>query len=115
MAPTVTVLEAAPRALGRAIPPEIADRIVGRHREAGVEITFDARLKSIDPGGVALGAGAYVPADLVVEAVGVVPNTDLAAEAGLTVENGVAVDAMLTTSDPAVFAAGDCAAFPYGP
>jgi 3-phenylpropionate/trans-cinnamate dioxygenase ferredoxin reductase subunit len=53
-----------------------------------------------------------LPADLVVVGIGVLPNTELAADAGLAVENGILVDACLSTSDPDVSAIGDCAAYP---
>jgi 3-phenylpropionate/trans-cinnamate dioxygenase ferredoxin reductase subunit len=109
----VTVVEAASRALGRAIPPVIAERLVARHREAAVEILFDARIKAVAGDGIALADGTQIAADMVVVAIGVAPNTRLAEAAGLAVENGIAVDATLATSDPAVFAAGDCASFPY--
>lgn len=108
----VTVVEAAPRALGRAVPPQIADRIAARHREAGVEIVFDARIESVAGGGVRLAEGREVPADVVIEAVGVTPRVDLAEAAGLAIDNGIAVDATLASADPAIFAAGDCASFP---
>jgi 3-phenylpropionate/trans-cinnamate dioxygenase ferredoxin reductase subunit len=61
---------------------------------------------------VQLADGTLVPAHLVVVGIGAVPNTDLAAAAGLPVDNGIAVDATLATADPAVFAAGDCCSFP---
>src|SRR6202012_2419751 len=57
-------------------------------------------------------AGDVIPAELVLVGIGVIPNTELAAEAGLAVENGIVVDAHLRTSDPAIFAIGDCAAYP---
>ena len=53
-----------------------------------------------------------MPADLVLVAIGVVPNTGLAAAAGLEVGNGIVVDSLLATADPAISAMGDCAAFP---
>ena len=63
--------------------------------------------------GIALADGSLVPSDLVVVGIGAVPNTELGAAAGLAVDNGLAVDATLATSDPAIFAAGDCCSFPH--
>jgi 3-phenylpropionate/trans-cinnamate dioxygenase ferredoxin reductase subunit len=60
---------------------------------------------------VALDGGITVPADFVLVGIGAVPETTLAAAAGLLIENGIVVDDRLATSDPAIFAAGDCAAF----
>jgi 3-phenylpropionate/trans-cinnamate dioxygenase ferredoxin reductase subunit len=106
----VTVLEALPRLLTRGVPAEIAAVLEARHRAEGVRFVFDARIAAITPAGVLLGDGMEIPADLVVVGVGVVPDTALAAGCGLAVDNGIAVDATLGTSDPAVFAGGDCCA-----
>ena len=115
----VTVLELAPRALARAVPAELADMLVARHVEEGVDIRFDVnveRIDTVDDGGfvVELASGPQVPADLVVAGIGAEPNVDLAAEAGLECDNGIAVDELLQTSDPDIFAAGDCCSFPHG-
>lgn len=64
--------------------------------------------------GVETSAGAVLPADLVVVGVGLIPNTDLAKDAGLRVDNGVVVDEHLRTSAPDIYAAGDVARF-YAP
>jgi 3-phenylpropionate/trans-cinnamate dioxygenase ferredoxin reductase subunit len=71
-------------------------RILGHDRVAGVETTD----------------GRRVPADLVLICIGVIPNAELAREAGLAVDNGIVVDEYLATSEPAIFAIGDCANFP---
>jgi 3-phenylpropionate/trans-cinnamate dioxygenase ferredoxin reductase component len=73
------------------------DRLEGNHRVTG------ARLKD----------GRLLPADFVIVGVGITPNTQLAAAAGLTIDNGIATDAMGRTSDPAIWSAGDCASFPH--
>jgi NADPH-dependent 2,4-dienoyl-CoA reductase/sulfur reductase-like enzyme len=67
--------------------------------------------------GVETADGRHLPADLVLICIGVIPNAELAADAGLTVDNGIVVDQFLATGDPAVFAIGDCANFPtpYAP
>lgn len=106
----VTVLEMAPRALGRAVPGPLADRIVARHAAEGVDLRTGVGIARVAAGGVTLADGAALPAALVVAAIGVVPDTRLAAGAGLSCGNGVEVDARLCTADPDIFAAGDCAA-----
>jgi 3-phenylpropionate/trans-cinnamate dioxygenase ferredoxin reductase component len=63
---------------------------------------------------VRLAGGAEIPADIVITGIGVTPDTELADAAGLACENGIAVDAFGQTSAPAIWAAGDCASFPYG-
>jgi 3-phenylpropionate/trans-cinnamate dioxygenase ferredoxin reductase subunit len=107
----VAVIEALPRLLTRGVPAEIAEALAARHIAEGVTFHFGARIAGIGATGVALSDGAVVPADLVVIGIGAVPNIELGAQAGLAVENGLAVDATLATSDPRVFAAGDCCSF----
>lgn len=109
----VTVVEMAPRALGRAVPDATADRIVARHRNAGVAFRFDAGIAGIAAGSVTLCGNETLPADLIVAAVGVIPDTALAESAGLACANGITVSATLATSDPRIFAAGDCANFDH--
>lgn len=106
----VTVVELAPRALGRAVPAELAERLVARHEAEGVRFRFGARLAAVEPAGLRLAAGELVPAELVLAAIGVEPETGLAEAAGLPCANGVLVDSALRTADPAIWAAGDCAA-----
>ena len=107
---TVTVLESGPRALGRALPAEVADVVADRHREAGVELHFGVGIGSVGADGVTLTDGTLLPSELTVCAIGVTPETALADAAGLPCANGILVDARLATTDPAIFAAGDCAA-----
>lgn len=109
----VTVLELAPRALARAVPAEIADVLVHRHLTEGVDVRFGVRTTGIerDDNGFRVRLadhGDPLTADIVIAGVGASPNVGLAAEAGLECDNGIVVDAHLRTSDPAVFAAGDC-------
>lgn len=106
----VTVLEAGPRPLGRNVPEQLATRLAARHKEAGVEILCGVRMASCTNSGVVLDEGRVFEADLVVAAIGVEPNAELAASAGLTTENGIRVDNRLMTEDPLILAAGDCAA-----
>lgn len=106
----VTVIEAGPRAMGRAVPAALAERLAAHHAAAGVVFHFGAAVAGIEDGAVVLADGRRCPADLVVAAIGVVPDTALAKAAGLAVGNGILTDARLETSVPGVFAAGDCAA-----
>ena len=109
----VTVLEAAPRLMARAVSPALSEWFLAAHLEMGTEVLLGAAVQGVEPGaGVRLTDGRLIAGDLVLAATGVRPNAELAAEAGLRVENGVVVDARLLTSDPAISALGDCAAFP---
>jgi 3-phenylpropionate/trans-cinnamate dioxygenase ferredoxin reductase subunit len=114
----VTVIEAGPRLMARALSPQMSGRFLDIHREMGSRILLDARVDSIPTGadgaatGVALAGGQIVEGDLILLATGVRPNTELAAEAGLTCDNGILVDGRLLTSDPSISALGDVAAFP---
>lgn len=112
LAAEVAVIEAMPRLLSRGVPAEVAQMLEARHRAQGVRLHFGARFAAIAAAGVELADGSLVPADLVVVGIGALPNTELAAAAGLAIDNGIAVDATLATSDPTIFAAGDCCSFP---
>ncbi|WLR91531.1 NAD(P)/FAD-dependent oxidoreductase [Shinella zoogloeoides] len=113
---TVTLVEGLPRVLSRGVPAEIAEIVAHRHAAEGVEILCGAKIASVEelPGEVrlTLEGGRVVAASLLVVGIGAVPNTELAEAAGLTVENGISVDGMLRTSDPDIFAAGDCTSYP---
>jgi len=110
---TVDVVETADLPLQRILGDRIATVFADLHREHGVTFHFGtqvARLSGDDRvRQVELADGTVLPADAVLVAVGARPNTELAERAGLTVENGVLVDAGLRTSDPHVYAAGDVA------
>jgi 3-phenylpropionate/trans-cinnamate dioxygenase ferredoxin reductase component len=110
----VTVVESAELPLSRVLGAEAAQVFADLHREHGVDFRFNASLAEIvtedgRASGVRLADGTLIPADAVLVAVGAAPNTALAQEAGLAVDNGVVVDASLRTSDPDVFAVGDVA------
>ncbi|UCF54990.1 MAG: FAD-dependent oxidoreductase [Bradyrhizobium sp.] len=112
----VDVLELAPRVMARAVTAEVSDYFQQRHREAGIRIHLGVQATSIEAEGgkvtgVSLSDGRHLPADLVVVGVGVLPNIELAAEAGLPVAAGIIVDEYLSTSDPDISAIGDCALF----
>jgi len=113
----VTVIEAASRLLGRAVPDALATRLAAAHRDAGVRILTDCALAEIgwhDRRAELRCAGdVVVEADVVVAAIGVVPRTRLAATAGLALDNGIATDAELVTSVEGIYAASDCCSFPH--
>ncbi|MDW9434549.1 ferredoxin reductase [Sinorhizobium meliloti] len=112
----VALLEGLPRVLSRGVPAEIAAFVAERHRREGVEIICGAQIAAIveasDGARLLLADGIGIEADLIVVGIGAVPNTELAEVAGLAIENGIAVDARLCTSDPDIYAAGDCCSFP---
>jgi 3-phenylpropionate/trans-cinnamate dioxygenase ferredoxin reductase component len=113
----VTVAEAAPRILGRATPESVAAVVAGWHAEAGVEIRTAKALSRISARPTGFEAefadGDGLVAELVLAGVGALPETRLAEAAGLAIDNGIAADARLKTSDSFVYAAGDCASFPH--
>ncbi|CAN7534431.1 NAD(P)/FAD-dependent oxidoreductase [Rhizobium sp. LjRoot254] len=112
----VTVVEALPRILMRGVPEVLAMRLQTRHVAEGVDIRCGTGISSIDsgPGGVVIlmADAMQIEADIVVIGIGATPNTELAAGAGLQIENGILVDEYLCTSDPDILAAGDCCNFP---
>jgi 3-phenylpropionate/trans-cinnamate dioxygenase ferredoxin reductase subunit len=112
----VTVIEALPRILSRAVPEEHAAVIAARHLAEGVELICGDGVAGIAETGsaitVTLASGRSIAADLLVIGIGAVPVTALAEAAGLKIENGIAVDEKLQTSDPDILAAGDCCSFP---
>jgi 3-phenylpropionate/trans-cinnamate dioxygenase ferredoxin reductase subunit len=112
----VDVLELAPRVMARAVTAEISEFFQTRHAAAGIRIHLGVQATSIESDGarvtgVSLSDGRHIPADLVVVGVGVLPNVELAAEAGLSVAAGIVVNEHLLTSDPDISAIGDCALF----
>lgn len=111
----VTVLEAAPRLLGRVLAPLLSDWYAALHRGHGVQVLLDVRIEAIETEAgeavaVRLADGTRIPCGLVVLGVGVSANDQLAAAAGLDCERGIVVDACGRTSDPCIVAAGDCTA-----
>lgn len=114
---SVDVLELGTRPMARAVST-ITSRVFDQaHASWGVRIHYGHSLAAIEGvdghvTGVQLANGEVLAADLVVYGIGVLPNAELASEAGLAVHNGIAVDAQLLTSDPAVSAIGDVVSFP---
>lgn len=109
----VTVVEAAPQLMARAIPPDIATHMQRRHAAAGVDIRTGTMVEAADATSITLANGEQMHFDAVIAGVGAVPNVELAANAGLKVDNGIVVDAAFRTSVDAIFAAGDCCNFPW--
>ncbi len=105
----VTVLEPQPSALHDQLGPELGAVFVSLHQAHGVEFRFGERAVEFRPGMIITSGGAEIPADILVVGIGAAPNDDLAARAGLDVDNGVLTDEALRTSDPNIFAAGDVA------
>ncbi len=116
----VTVLEAAPRVMSRVVSKAMSEHFQALHADLGVNVRLDSPAAGIigrdgRAAAVRLTDGEEVAGDLVVVAVGVVPNVELAEAARLECANGIVVDAELRTSDPDIFAIGDCVSFmPYG-
>ncbi len=112
----VVVLEAADRLMGRALPEEIGNVFSELHRQNGVDIRLNLGIERIEGAGkvetVVAASGETIEADGVVVGVGIVPDTALASEAGLDVDNGIVVDEYCRTSDPAIYAAGDVTLHP---
>ena len=113
----VTLVEMAPRILQRVACPETSAYFRDLHGTHGVDIRegtgLDALLGEDRVTGARMSDGKEIATDLVIVGVGIAPATALAEAAGLTLDNGIATDAQGRTSDPAIWAAGDCASFPW--
>ncbi|MBB3542645.1 MULTISPECIES: FAD-dependent oxidoreductase [unclassified Rhizobium] len=112
----VTVLEGLERVLKRGVAEEVAGAICERHLLEGVDIRCGVAITAMAEEGskaiIHLADGDTISADLVLVGIGATPNTELAARAGLQIDNGIAVDEFLRSSAPDVYAAGDCCSFP---
>jgi len=113
----VTVIEVADRPMARALSPAMAAIFAREHAKSGIRLLFNAQVQRLigEAGAVVAvetAAQERIEADLVVIGIGVIPNSEVAAAAGLEVRNGIVVDAQLSTSDPNVSAVGDCALHP---
>jgi 3-phenylpropionate/trans-cinnamate dioxygenase ferredoxin reductase component len=112
----VDVLELASRVMARAVTAEVSEYFQKQHSAAGIRIHLGVQATAIEAengklSGVSLSDGRHIPADLVVVGVGVLPNVELAGEAGLPVASGIIVNEHLLTADPDISAIGDCALF----
>jgi 3-phenylpropionate/trans-cinnamate dioxygenase ferredoxin reductase subunit len=112
----VTLVEAAERILQRVAAPETSDFFRELHTNHGVDIREGVGLERLTGEGHVSGAilsdGTSLEIDFAVVGVGITPATELAEAAGLIIDNGIATNALGQTSDPAIWAAGDCASFP---
>jgi 3-phenylpropionate/trans-cinnamate dioxygenase ferredoxin reductase component len=113
----VTVVEFAHRLMSRVVPARVASVLQERHLEAGVDLRCGVTVHELEAKGgslrVLLSDGTTLTADIAVGGVGAIPNVELAGHAGLTITNGIAVNEHLQTSDPTIYAAGDCCSFPH--
>lgn len=118
MGKKVTVLEYGSRLVGRAVGEQTADFFLQAHRKRGLDIHLDARITQLLDGGngsvsgIELEDGTRVDAQIVLIGIGVIPNTELAEQMGLEVENGIVVDANALASDGTTVAVGDVANIP---
>jgi 3-phenylpropionate/trans-cinnamate dioxygenase ferredoxin reductase subunit len=113
---TVTVLEAADRLMGRVVAPEISRHFLALHRGWGSDIRLSTPVGTIvgDAGrvvAVTTRDGERIPADLAIIGIGVLPNVELAAEAGVAIDNGIGVNDFVETSVPEIVAVGDAVSF----
>jgi 3-phenylpropionate/trans-cinnamate dioxygenase ferredoxin reductase component len=115
----VTLLVSGDMPLEHALGPEVAPIFAELHRSHGVDLRYRTTAVELTGRhgavtGVTLSDGTRIDADMIIVGIGAVPRTELAAEAGLKIDNGILVDEHLHTSDPDIFAAGDIAR-PYNP
>ncbi|MDM4768916.1 NAD(P)/FAD-dependent oxidoreductase [Solimonas sp. SE-A11] len=112
----VTLLEGLERVLARVTAPQISDFFERAHREAGVDLVTGAQVAAVlgrdAVEAVQLADGRLIAADHVLVGIGLLPNVDLALQAGLEVADGIVVDECARSSDPQIVAAGDCANHP---
>ena len=112
----VTVLEMAGRVMSRVVSPEVSAFYQEQHTAHGVKLLLSTGLGSIVGDGrvtaVTTDDGRSIPADIVVIGVGIVPNSELAAAAGLDVDDGIVVDTRCRTADAHIYAVGDCTFHP---
>lgn len=108
----VTVIEMQSRLMARAVAPVISEYFLATHAAQGVEVLLNASVSAIAAEGVMLADGSTRTANLVVVGIGIVPNLELARDAGLATANGISVDSFLRTSDESIYAIGDCAEYP---
>ncbi len=117
----VTVIEMQDRLMARAVGPDVSSFFAEVHRQNGVDLRLGDGIAAIAGrngavSGVRTSSGVELACDIVLAGIGVSPRTELAEAAGLSIANGIVVDSAQRTSDPQVFALGDCASFPnpYG-
>ena len=111
----VIVLEMADRIMNRVVASNVSEYFAHEHRNQGVRIVCNSRVVRLQGNGrvesVACADGSQYAADVLIAGVGALPNSQLASDAGLNCDNGIVVDETCRTSDPAIYAAGDCTNF----
>ncbi len=112
----VTVIEMADRVMSRVVSPNVSDYYQLEHTKHGVKLLLSTGLAAFEGKRrvkhVITDDGQKIPADFVVVGVGVLPNTEIAAAAGLDVSDGIVVDDTCRTADPDIYAIGDCTSHP---
>ena len=113
----VVVVEAQRRLCERTVPPEISEHLLALHRSHGVRVILGASVAGMARNAdgrsvITLADSQVLECDVIVAGVGLVPNDELAREAGLECDGGVVVDSQCRTSDPDILAAGDVAVTP---
>ncbi len=113
----VSVIESQERILKRGVPEPIAEAITALHRGNGVVVKFGAAVLGLEADeqrvDISLSDGDTISADVLVVGIGAQPRTELATRAGIAIDNGIAVNAHLETSERDIYAAGDCCSFPH--
>jgi 3-phenylpropionate/trans-cinnamate dioxygenase ferredoxin reductase component len=113
----VTVIELGPRLMGRAVPALVAATVAKRHIAAGIDVRCGTGVSGLAETSsgitVTLSEGGTVEVDVVIAGVGALPETSLAAGAGIEIGDGIIVDSRFATSAADVFAAGDCCCYPH--
>jgi 3-phenylpropionate/trans-cinnamate dioxygenase ferredoxin reductase subunit len=117
MGKEVVVLEMQDRVMPRVVAPVVSEFYQKKHEANGVDVRTGVTVSGFEGEngrltGVRLGDGSLLPVELAIVGIGVIPNTELAQAAGLTCDNGIAVDEFAVTSDPDIVAAGDVASHP---
>ncbi|MBG1233507.1 NAD(P)/FAD-dependent oxidoreductase [Aestuariivirga litoralis] len=107
----VTLIEAQPRILMRGVPEAIARIVHDRHLAAGIKLLIGTAIAEIGENSVVLKDGRVIEADTIIAGIGAAPEVRLAQEAGLEIENGIACNSEMQTSDSDIYAAGDCCSF----
>ena len=112
----VTVLEMADRVMNRVVASNVSEYFAHEHRAQGVKLVCNTRVVRLEGGSaverVVCADGSVHEADVLIVGVGAIANMQLATDAGLSCENGIVVDQYCRTSDPAIYAAGDCTYHP---
>ena len=116
MGAVVSILELSPRVLQRVVAPVVSRFFEDLHRAEGVDIYTNTQVTAFEGNAgveqVLCADGRCFPADLVIVGIGILPNSEIAAEAGLDTDDGILVDEYAQTSDPDIVAAGDCTNHP---